>query len=126
MTINRSNGGTDYRVVKALVEQVSQIQEDLNVVDGRIDDLDRDKAEKSDLNVSVNTQNLTATMATIGGSTTINAVNGLYSPKVTATRLYSNNADFNYVHSNIGYIENLSTDALTVNGVTNTFDLNFW
>lgn len=123
MTINRSNGGTDYRVVKALVEQVSQIQEDLNVVDGRIDDLDRDKAEKGDLNVSVNTQNLTATRATIGGSTTINSVK-LYSPNVDASYLHSQNADFNYVHSNVGYIQNFTTDALTVNGVTNTFDLN--
>lgn len=123
MTINRSNGGTDYRVVKALTEQVSQIQEDLNVVDGRIDDLDRDKAEKADLNVSVNTQNLTATRATIGGSTTINSVK-LYSPNVDASYLHSQNADFNYVHSNVGYIQAFTTDNLTVNGVTNTFDLN--
>ena len=123
MTISRNNCGSDSRVVRALVEQVSQIQEDINVIDGRIDDLDRDKAETSDLSVSVNTQALTADNATIGGSTTING-NGLYSPNLDASYLHSQNADFNYAHSNVGYIQDLSTDALTVNGVTNTFDLN--
>lgn len=123
MTISRNNCGSDSRVVRALVEQVSQIQEDINVIDGRIDDLDRDKAETSDLSVSVNTQALTADNATIGGSTIIND-NGLYSPNLDASYLHSQNADFNYAHSNVGYIQDLSTDALTVNGVTNTFDLN--
>lgn len=123
MTINRKNCGDDSRTVRALVEQVSQIQEDINVINVQIDNLDRDKAETSNLNVSVNTQVLTAGSATIGGSTTING-NGLYSPNLDASYLYSQNADFNYVHSNVGYIQGLSTDALTVNGAVNTFDLN--
>lgn len=123
MTINRKNCGDDSRTVRALVEQVSQIQEDLYNVNADIASLDQTKAETSDLNVSVNTQVLTADSATIGGSTTING-NGLYSPNLDASYLYSQNADFNYVHSNVGYIQNLSADALTVNGAVNTFDLN--
>lgn len=123
MTINRSNGGTDYRVVKALVEQVSQIQEDIYGINANIASLDQTKANKSSLALNVATQNLVATEATIGGSTTINSVK-LYSPNVDASYLHSPNADFNYMHSNVGYIQDFTTDSLTVNGVTNTFDLN--
>lgn len=123
MTINRSNGGTDYRVVKALVEQVSQIQEDLYNVNANIASLDQTKADTNSLLINVTTQNLVADEATIAGTTTINSVK-LYSPNLDASYLHSQNADFNYVHSNVGYIQAFKTDNLTVNGVTNTFDLN--
>lgn len=123
MTISRNNCGSDSRVVKALMEQVSQIQEDLYNVNANIASLDQTKADTNSLLINVTTQNLVADNATIGGSTTING-NGLYSPNLDASYLHSQNADFNYVHSNVGYIQSLTTDALTVNGVTNTFDLN--
>lgn len=123
MTINRKNCGDDSRTVRALVEQVSQIQEDLYNVNADIASLDQTKADTNSLLINVTTQNLVADNATIGGSTTING-NGLYSPNLDASYLHSQNADFNYVHSNVGYIQNLSTDALTVNGAVNTFDLN--
>lgn len=123
MTISRNNGGADSRVVKALVEQVSQIQEDLYDINANIASLDQTKADTNSLALNVATQNLVAANATIGGSTTINTI-GLYSPNMDASSLHSQNADFNYVHSNVGYIESLSTDGLEVNGVVNTFDLN--
>lgn len=123
MTISRNNCGSDSRVVRALVEQVSQIQEDLYNVNANITSLDQTKADTNSLLINVTTQDLVATNATIGGSTTING-NGLYSPNLDASYLHSQNADFNYVHSNVGYIQNLSTDALTVNGVVNTSGLN--
>jgi hypothetical protein len=123
MTISRNNGGTDSRLVKALVEQVSQIQEDIYDINANIASLDQTKADTNSLALNVATQNLVATKATIGGSTTINA-SKLYSPNVDASYLHSQNADFNYLHSNVGYIESLSTDGLTVNGVVSTFDLN--
>jgi len=124
MTISRNNCGSDSRVVKALVEQVSQIQEDLYNVNANIVSLDKTKADKNYINaLDVNTLNLSATSATIGGMTTINE-NRLNTSNLSSTFLFSNNADFNYVHSNVGYIENLSTDALTVNGAVNAFDIN--
>jgi len=123
MTISRNNCGSDSRVVKALVEQVSQIQEDLYNVNANIASLDQTKADTNSLKINVTTQNLVATNATIGGSTTIDG-NGLYSPNLDANYLHSTNADFNYVHSNVGYIQNLSADAITVNGAVNAFDIN--
>lgn len=123
MTISRNSCGSDSRVVKALVEQVSQIQEDLYNVNADIASLDQTKADTNSLLINVTTQDLVATNATIGGSTTING-NGLYSPNLDASYLHSQNADFNYVHSNVGYIQSLSTDALTVNGAVNAFDIN--
>lgn len=124
MTISRNSCGSDSRVVKALVEQVSQIQEDLYNVNANIASLDQTKANKYYINaLDVNTLNLSATSATISGMTTINS-NGLHTSNLDADYLHSQNADFNYVHSNVGYIQSLTTDALTVNGVTNTFDLN--
>lgn len=121
MTINRKNSGTDSATVRALVEQVSQIQEDINELGNEIDGLDQSKVSTVDLEASVTTGTLTAGSAQIG-TTNINATR-LSSPDVRATALHSENADFEYAHANDGYIENLSADALTVSGTATATDI---
>lgn len=122
MTINRKPCGDESRVVKALVEQVSQIQEDISELGNEIDGLDQSKVSKVDLEASVTTEALTAGSANIGGTTITNE--RLASNKVSANDLYSPNADFEYEHANNGYIEDLTTDALTVNGDETVVNLN--
>lgn len=122
MTINRKPCGDESRVVKALVEQVSQIQEDISELGNEIDGLDQSKVSKVDLEASVTTEALTAGSANIGGTTITNEQ--LASNKVSANDLYSPNADFEYEHANNGYIEDLTTDALTVNGDETVVNLN--
>lgn len=122
MTINRKPCGDESRVVKALVEQVSQIQEDINELGNEIDGLDQSKVSKVDLEASVTTESLTAGSANIGKTTITDEQ--LSSNKVNANDLYSPNADFEYEHANNGYIEDLTTDALTVNGDETVVNLN--
>lgn len=122
MTINRKPCGNESRVVKALVEQVSQIQEDINELGNEIDGLDQSKVSKVDLETSVTTESLTAGSANIGKTTITDEQ--LSSNKVNANDLYSSKADFEYEHANNGYIEDLTTDALTVNGDETVVNLN--
>lgn len=122
MTINRKPCGDESRVVKALVEQVSQIQEDISELGNEIDGLDQSKVSKVDLEASVTTDSLTAGRANIGKTTITDEQ--LASNKVSANDLYSPNADFEYEHANNGYIEDLKTDALTVNGDETVVNLN--
>lgn len=122
MTINRKPCGDESRVVKALVEQVSQIQEDISELGNEIDGLDQSKVSKVDLEASVTTEALTSGSANIGGTTITNE--RLASNKVSANDLYSPNADFEYEHANNGYIEDLTTDTLTVNGDETVVNLN--
>lgn len=122
MTINRKPCGDESRVVKALVEQVSQIQEDIDELGNEIDGLDQSKVSKVDLAASVETGQLTAGSANIGATTI--TTEQVASNKVSATKLYSPNADFEYEHANNGYIEDLTTDALTVNGDESVVNLN--
>lgn len=122
MTINRKPCGDESRVVKALVEQVSQIQEDISELGNEIDGLDQSKVSKVDLADSVTTDSLTAGSANIGKTTITDEQ--LASNKVSANDLYSPNADFEYEHANNGYIEDLTTDALTVNGDETVVNLN--
>ena len=122
MTINRKPCGDESRVVKALVEQVSQIQEDISELGNEIDGLDQSKVSKVDLETSVTTEALTAGSANIGGTTITDEQ--LAANKVSANDLYSPKADFEYEHANNGYIEDLTTDALTVNGDETVVNLN--
>lgn len=123
MTINRKNCD-DSRTVRVLVEQVSQIQEDLYNVNANINTLDRTKADLNSIQRQFSSFNIYA-MDLTAGLVRINAENAsLYAPNMSATDFHSDDADFLYVDANTGYIRNLSTDNLTVNGVTNTFDLN--
>ena len=122
MTINRKPCGDESRVVKALVEQVSQIQEDINELGNEIDGLDQSKVSTVDLEASVTTESLTSGSANIGKTTITDEQ--LSSNKVNANDLYSPKADFEYEHANNGYIEDLTTDALTVNGDETVVNLN--
>jgi hypothetical protein len=75
MTINNKGadpgraGCSDSRTLRALMEQISQAQEDIIELGNEIDTLDNVKASKSDIEASVTTENLTATKATIGSAT---------------------------------------------------------
>ena len=122
MTINRKPCGDESRVVKALVDQVSQIQEDISELGNEIDGLDQSKVSKVDLANSVTTGSLTADSANIGSTTITNEQ--LSTNKAIANDLYSPKADFEYEHANEGYIEALTTDALTVNGDETVVNLN--
>lgn len=122
MTINRKPCGDESRVVKALVEQVSQIQEDISELGNEIDGLDRSKVSTVDLGASVTTEVLTAGSANIGGTTITDKQ--LAANKASVNDLYSPNADFEYEHANNGYIEDLTTDALTVKGDETVVNLN--
>ena len=122
MTINRKPCGDESRVVKALVDQVSQIQEDISELGNEIDGLDQSKVSKVDLADSVTTGSLTADSANIGGTTITNEQ--LSTNKASVNDLYSPKADFEYEHANEGHIEALTTDALTVNGDETVVNLN--
>lgn len=97
MTINQRNCGSDSRMVKALLEQVSGLQEDVAVLDSQIDDLSGTKANKADIAVSVSTKSLTADTATVGEG--------------TVSRLHSSEVDTNGLHAT-----ETITDRLEVNG----------
>lgn len=112
MTINRKESGADSRTVRALVEQVSQIQEDINELGNEINGLDQSKVSKVDLAAEVETTSITAGEAQIG-STNINSER-LSSPDVRATELHSVTADFEQIHANIGYVEDLRSDNATL------------
>ena len=97
MTINQKNCSGDSRMVKALIEQVSGLQEDVAFLDNQIDDLGGSKANKADIAEEVVTKKLTADNATV--------------KEGTVTKLHSSEADTNKLHAT----ETL-TDYLEVNG----------
>lgn len=118
MTINQRNCGSDSRMVKALLEQVSGLQEDVAVLDSQIDDLSGTKANKADIAVSVSTRSLGASTATIGEGT----VNRLHSSEVDTNGLHATETITNRLEVNgSADIANLSADALTAKdlGTTN-------
>ena len=122
MKINRQNNGGESRAIKVLMEQVSDLQTDLAQAQTEIDGLDNSKVSKDELAQSVETQTLSANSANIG-STTI-ATDHLASNDIRSNELHSVNADFEVEHANTGYIENLTSDALTVNGDESVINLN--
>ena len=85
MTINQRNCSGDSRMVKALIEQVSGLQEDVAFLDSQIDDLGGTKANKADIAEEVATKKLTADNATVGEG--------------TVTKLHSSEADINKLHA---------------------------
>lgn len=118
MTINQRNCGGDSRLVKALLEQVSGLQEDVAVLDSQIDDLSGTKANKADIAVSVSTKSLGADTATIGEGT----VNRLHSSEVDTNGLHATETITNRLEVNgSADIASLSADALTAKdlGTTN-------
>ena len=84
-------------MVKALIEQVSGLQEDVAFLDSQIDDLGGTKANKADIAEEVVTKKLTADTATVGEG--------------TVTKLHSSEADINKLHAT-----ETITNRLEVNG----------
>lgn len=118
MTINQRNCSGDSRMVKALIEQVSGLQEDVAFLDNQIDDLGGTKANKADIAEEVATKKLTADNATVGEGT----VNRLHSSEVDTNGLHATETITNYLEVNESAdIANLKvknatiTDAETVN-----------
>ena len=117
MTINQRNCGGDSRMVKALLEQVSGLQEDVAVLDSQIDDLSGTKANKADIAVSVSTKSLGADTATIGEGT----VNRLHSSEVDTNGLHATETITNRLEVNgSADIASLSADASTVKDLVAT------
>lgn len=111
MTINQRNCGSDSRLVKALLEQVSGLQEDVAVLDSQIDDLSGTKANKADIAVSVSTGSLGANTATIGEGT----VNRLHSSEVDTNGLHATETITNRLEVNgSADIANLKADYATI------------
>ena len=118
MTINQRNCGSDSRMVKALLEQVSGLQEDVAFLDSQIDDLGGTKANKADIAVSVSTRSLSVDNATVGEGT----VNRLHSSEVDTNGLHATETITNRLEVNgSADIANLSAAALTAKdlGTTN-------
>ena len=117
MTINQRNCSGDSRMVKALLEQVSGLQEDVAVLDSQIDDLSGTKANKVDIAVSVSTKKLTADTATVGEGT----VNRLHSSEVDTNGLHATETVTNRLEVNgSADIASLSADALTAKDLVAT------
>ena len=117
MTINQKNCG-DSRMVKALVEQVSELQEDVALLDNQIDDLSGVKANKADIAEEVITKNLTANTATVGEGT----VSKLHSSEVDTNKLHATQTLTNNLEVNESAdIANLKANHATITGaeVTN-------
>lgn len=117
MTINQKNCG-DSRMVKALVEQVSGLQEDVALLDNQIDDLSGVKANKADIAEEVITKNLTANTATVGEGT----VSKLHSSEVDTDKLHATQTLTNNLEVNESAdIANLTANNATITGaeVTN-------
>ena len=118
MTINQRNCSGDSRMVKALIEQVSGLQEDVAFLDSQIDDLGGTKANKADIAEEVATKKLTADTATVGEGT----VNRLHSSEVDTNGLHATETITNRLEVNgSADIASLSADALTAKdlGTTN-------
>ena len=117
MTINQKNCG-DSRMVKALVEQVSGLQEDVALLDNQIDDLSGVKANKADIAEEVITKNLTANTATVEEGT----VSKLHSSEVDTNKLHATQTLTNNLEVNESAdIANLKANHATITGaeVTN-------
>jgi hypothetical protein len=114
MTINRKNYDGDSRTVRALMEQVSQIQTDINTLDSQVEGLDNAKVNKSNLEASVTTERLTAGTANIA-TTTINRT-GIATPNGSITVLKSDDADIGQLNADDAVTGNLRTEGLQVTG----------
>lgn len=121
MTINRKNYDGDSRTVRALVEQVSQIQTDINTLDSQVEGLDNAKVSKTDLEASVTTESLTAGAANIS-TTTINQT-GIATPNGSITVLKSDDADISQLNADDAVTGNLRTEGLQVTGVETVTNL---
>lgn len=111
MTINQRNCSGDSRMVKALIEQVSGLQEDVAFLDNQIDDLGGTKANKADIAEEVATKKLRADTATVGEGT----VNRLHSSEVDTNSLHATETVTNHLEVNgSADIANLKAERATI------------
>lgn len=128
MTINRKNCGDDSRTVRVLVEQVSQVQEDVRVLDEQVRALDGAKVNKVDLEeegvAKVKTNQLDAEEVQITTHTHIDAT-GVATNSVSTGTLTATTATFNrLVTAPEGNITNLETQGLEVTSTATVNNLN--
>ena len=124
MTINRKNCD-DSRTVRVLVEQVSQVQEDVGVLQNQVSELDNAKVNKTDLAngvTKVTTNRLNAGQAQIA-QTHIDAT-GITTNSVSTGTLTATNADFDLATANEAHITSLETQGLEVSGTATVNNLN--
>ena len=125
MTINRKNCD-DSRTVRVLVEQVSQVQEDVGVLQNQVSELDNAKVNKTDLAngvTKVTTNRLDAGQAQIA-QTHIDAT-GITTNSVSTGTLTATTATFNQlVTAPEGNITSLETQGLEVSGTATVNNLN--
>ena len=126
MTINRKNCGDDSRTVRILVEQVSQVQEDVGVLQNQVNELDNAKVNKTDLAngvTKVTTNQLDAGQAQIA-QTHIDAT-GITTNSVSTGTLTATTATFNrLVTAPEGNITSLETQGLEVTSTATVNNLN--
>lgn len=126
MTINRKNCGDDSRTVRVLVEQVSQVQEDVGVLQNQVNELDNAKVNKTDLAngvTKVTTNRLDAGQAQIA-QTHIDAT-GVATNSVSTGTLTATTATFNQlVTAPEGNITSLETQGLEVTSTATVNNLN--
>lgn len=122
MTINRKDCGADSRTVRALVEQVSQTQEDIEELRGEISALDQSKVNTSDLAAEVTTNQLNAGVAQIA-QTHIDA-EGVSTNSVGTGTLTATNADFGLATADEAHITTLETQGLEVSDTATVNNLN--
>lgn len=125
MTINRKNCD-DSRTVRVLVEQVSQVQEDVGVLQNQVRSLDNAKVNKTDLATGVakvKTNQLDAGQAQIA-QTHIDAT-GIATNSVSTGTLTATTATFNQlVTAPEGNITSLETQGLEVTSAATVNNLN--
>lgn len=125
MTINRKNCD-DSRTVRVLVEQVSQVQEDVGVLQNQVNELDNAKVNKTDLAngvTKVTTNRLDAGQAQIA-QTHIDAT-GVATNSVSTGTLIATTATFNQlVTAPEGNITSLETQGLEVTSTATVNNLN--
>ena len=98
-------------MVKALIEQVSGLQEDVAFLDSQIDDLGGTKANKADIAEEVATKKLRADTATVGEGT----VNRLHSSEVDTNSLHATETITNRLEVNgSADIANLKAERATI------------
>lgn len=122
MTINRKDCGADSRTVRALVEQVSQTQEDIEELRGEISALDQSKVNTSDLAAEVTTNQLNAGVAQIA-QTHIDA-EGVSTNSVGTGTLTATNADFDLATADEAHITALEAQGLEVSDTATVNNLN--
>ena len=120
MNISYKSNSTDSRTVKALVEQVSNLQEDLGIVKQDVDNLELSQLTEKDLaagvdEIKANKVNVTE-FAAVGDAT----IGTVHSQEVDAVYVHTPKVTSNYADINAAYIDTLKAGAETVTSLSVT------